>query len=895
MTALVAAQRVIVFVGPSFPTARVRELVPSAEVRPPIRRGDLSTIEAPAVVAMIDGTQDTESVITTREIRTAIARGVRIAGSSSIGALRAVEVPEMVGVGRIYEMYRSSLLQRDDEVAVLFDADSGTALTDALVNIRFAVDAVVRAGTLDGQMGLSIVSAASTLHFHERTYSNILDRAGLAGLKDAQHLVSILRSFDLKREDAQTLLERLTDLGSDTRWSRPYLTNETEDPSRDHDESDPFRMNEAADAPLCIWEFGEQISWNDLFVFLGATGRLDAHVRRVFARMRLDDRNQTEMQDESPLPSVQELFRTTMSEWDWNAADEVYLTLKDLGIGFEDLQAQLQNERVMRRSLLALSGARDDAFMRALRCELFITDLALKREAMRLGSLQVLAQAAPGAPALGETELHDAKRALLCERPELTWEGLLSESGLHDVDTRGIVALVASARRVGGAIIDAMKNAPTSEGTASAEAILLPLATHANGPSSRSMGDVAASVTARRLGDVIGVTRVARLGELGRFGMHVAAAYRPSTWSSTIGSGKSESLEGAVIGALMEELEKYCQEHFVPDLVVSAPFLDIGPERAVDPRQCALPFDSSYAATASIDWSWMLDLVTAKRVLVPTALLSMRRERNDVLYSPRRGARVFNTNGLASSFTITEALVHALCERVERHAVKLAEQAVSNPGEMGGPSRWPFTFIDLERCPESTRTIVSGIRRAGYEARAMDITCEVGVPTFSVRLFRPSAIHGIAGKYGSGSCAHPDPEHAMNRALLEAVQTCISALSGAREDVGVQARSLGRHERPRPLSRGDAYWIRPHVPKKPLSNVIGLAAPNARDELEFIVRRITAAGFDRVLYRDLSRDETAPAHVVRAFVPGMEDTNPFHTGLRARALMVQDLLQQHEW
>jgi len=292
----------------------------------------------------------------------------------------------------------------------------------------------------------------------------------------------------------------------------------------------------------------------------------------------------------------------------------------------------------------------------------------------------------------------------------------------------------------------------------------------------------------------------------------------------------------------------------------------------------------------------MTDLVSGAAFLVPKTIVSFRRTKNDILYSARRGCKVFSSNGLASAFTLTEALVHALSERIERHAVKLGEQAVSNPGDLPGAGRFPFTFIDLKTCAASTQRILEGIRTAGYEARVMNITSEIAVPTFSVRIFRPGAgVHGLEERYSAGACTHPSAELAINRALLEAVQTRVASVSGAREDFSVKARSLGRHQRPRPVSRGDAYWIRPNVPKKPLASVAGKIGRDAREDLEFIVQRLVAAGFDRVLYCDLSREEIAPARVVRAFIPGMEDTNPFHTGMRARALMVQELLGRNEW
>ncbi|RYD65608.1 MAG: hypothetical protein EOP83_07015, partial [Verrucomicrobiaceae bacterium] len=115
----IAAARTFVFVGPSLSPALARELLPLAEIRGPIRRGDLDAIDAPAVVAIIDGIFDSSHAVSPREIRTAVSRGIKVLGASSMGALRAAEIPQMLGVGRVYGMYRDGVIDRDDEVAVL--------------------------------------------------------------------------------------------------------------------------------------------------------------------------------------------------------------------------------------------------------------------------------------------------------------------------------------------------------------------------------------------------------------------------------------------------------------------------------------------------------------------------------------------------------------------------------------------------------------------------------------------------------------------------------------------------------------------------------------------------------------------------------------------------------
>ncbi|RYG16432.1 hypothetical protein EON82_25015, partial [bacterium] len=296
----------------------------------------------------------------------------------------------------------------------------------------------------------------------------------------------------------------------------------------------------------------------------------------------------------------------------------------------------------------------------------------------------------------------------------------------------------------------------------------------------------------------------------------------------------------------MEELEKYCQELFVPDVLEVSPFRayrDRAKLDVVDPTELALPYDSLYSDSLPIGWTWINDLVTERRVALPSSLLVSGREKNDILFSARRGRKLFSSNGLAGSFSLTEAILHALCEKIERHAVKLAEQEISNPGRVVGANQPEFTFVDLATGSERTMRLVDAVREAGFEIRALDITSEVRVPTFVVRIMRTNRLHGLEDLYASGSCAHTNAELALNRAILEAVQTRVTSISGAREDLGVKARSLGRHERPRPLSKGDAFWIRPHVPKKPFATVVDCKASSAREALEFAVRRVTEAGF----------------------------------------------------
>lgn len=166
--------------------------------------------------------------------------------------------------------------------------------------------------------------------------------------------------------------------------------------------------------------------------------------------------------------------------------------------------------------------------------------------------------------------------------------------------------------------------------------------------------------------------------------------------------------------------------------------------------------------------------------------------------------------------------------------------------------------------------------------RVLDITSEVEVPTFMVTVWR-----GLDRAEGYGT--HPDPGTAVEMALLEAAQSIACSVAGGREDLTIRARSLGRHERPRPIAHEDAwFWLDPDVITAPLPR--GHTGDDVLDDLRWTLRRVADAGVAHVPVLDLSRPETAPGHVVRVIVPGLESNNPFATGERARLTLLRDLL-----
>ena len=129
-----------VFIGPSL----VRSEIEAAGVvcLPPVALGDVYRVaqSKPRAIGIVDGYFEGVPSVWHKEILWAMAQGIHVFGSASMGALRAAELHAfgMRGVGRIFEWYCDGTLEDDDEVAVLHGpAEAGyVALSEPMVNIR---------------------------------------------------------------------------------------------------------------------------------------------------------------------------------------------------------------------------------------------------------------------------------------------------------------------------------------------------------------------------------------------------------------------------------------------------------------------------------------------------------------------------------------------------------------------------------------------------------------------------------------------------------------------------------------------------------------------------------------------------------------------------------------
>ena len=167
-------------------------------------------------VGIVDGYFGNTPSVWHKEILYAISQGVEVVGAASMGALRAAELCQfgMVGIGRIFRLFRMGLWTDDDEVAVLHaTAELGyRPLSDTMANIRFTLRRLRRRGFAPREVETELLSRMKARHFSKRTREELgFEAATLVGQQDAPRLMDDFEReyVDVKADDAQTLVAYL--------------------------------------------------------------------------------------------------------------------------------------------------------------------------------------------------------------------------------------------------------------------------------------------------------------------------------------------------------------------------------------------------------------------------------------------------------------------------------------------------------------------------------------------------------------------------------------------------------------------------------------------------------------------------------------------------------------
>jgi hypothetical protein len=207
----------VIFLGPSLSREKARKIL-DADYRLPAKKGDLLQLilKEVNIVGLVDGYFLQDYPPTPIEVYNLVRkRNVKVFGSSSLGALRAVELGKygMIGIGKIFRLFRDGILESDDEVAVTF-TDYTNYKSEALIDIRYNLFLAQKYNIIDNSTGRSILKVSKQTYFPYRTYEDILDKCK-SKYPEINSKIESFRDYilnnrkSLKERDAVRLLKHI--------------------------------------------------------------------------------------------------------------------------------------------------------------------------------------------------------------------------------------------------------------------------------------------------------------------------------------------------------------------------------------------------------------------------------------------------------------------------------------------------------------------------------------------------------------------------------------------------------------------------------------------------------------------------------------------------------------
>jgi ribosomal protein S12 methylthiotransferase accessory factor len=370
----------------------------------------------------------------------------------------------------------------------------------------------------------------------------------------------------------------------------------------------------------------------------------------------------------------------------------------------------------------------------------------------------------------------------------------------------------------------------------------------------------------------LGVTRLANMTGLDWIGIPVYNAIRPNSRSLAVSQGKGVSPVAAKVSALMESVEYWHAEHVVLPLR-SESYQQLAREtNVVDVHRLPLrggldsmsdgvretPARATIRPDLPLLWVDALDLQADRPIMLPFEMVSL----NKVGINYAQNTFRMDSNGLASGNCRAEAIVHGICELVERDALTLWWQDVQRPSDVAADLLDPSS-VDDQAC----RELLERLGAAGLDTAVWDVTSDIGIPVYQCCVLERAERVGwrpFGASWGYG--AHPATAVALARALTEAAQSRITMIAGSRDD-NFPSQYRTQHDPARLASIRQLFFGAPgHAHFRGRA---GVDLDTVDGDLATMLGLLRTAGLDSVVVADLTRPEIG-IPTVKVVIPDLE-------------------------
>lgn len=275
--------------------------------------------------------------------------------------------------------------------------------------------------------------------------------------------------------------------------------------------------------------------------------------------------------------------------------------------------------------------------------------------------------------------------------------------------------------------------------------------------------------------------------------------------------------------------------------------------KTVDCKQLTRLSGSRFREDLEIPWIKSLEIRNEEEAWLPFESVHTDFSR------PRHagsGCFLCSSTGLASGNHLLEAIIHGICEVIERDAMTL--WGFSSPASRAA-TRIAIKSVDSPLIAEC----VEKIARAGLELSLSDITSEFGVAAVHASITDPD--YGEPGHMlvAAGSGCHPCRDIAVLRAVTEAAQSRLTVIAGVRDNLRQSDFVLSKADESPHVSERS----RQERATRNYKDISNHTADNFQDTLQWLMERLDHYP---VFVVDLSRRDFG-VPVVRVVIPGLED------------------------
>jgi YcaO-like protein with predicted kinase domain len=379
-----------------------------------------------------------------------------------------------------------------------------------------------------------------------------------------------------------------------------------------------------------------------------------------------------------------------------------------------------------------------------------------------------------------------------------------------------------------------------------------------------------------------GITRLANVTGLDTIGIPVWTVVRPLGRSLSVSQGKGVTHELATVSGIMESVEVFYAEQRRPPPTIRDLFECDRDSSFISPYRLTIRSDADASEGKPIPWLKGEDLFDASQKWIPAELF-------DLDFSKRRAQPVFLTssNGLASGNTRIEAIVHGLCEVVERDQASFwsveQDQLKSNMNRR--------VIIQSIKDPVC-QPLVEKCLSAELEIFIWHVTINIDIPVFMCTIV-DRRNNTPYPQQATGSGCHPIATIALARAISEAAQSRLTHISGLREDL---TWSRYREEFLCETDKNRAALAR--MSDQPATVDFGKLCSasdkmplDMRSMLQEILKRLGKANLRSAIVVDLAQNEIFS--VVFVCVPDLEYKTPKARALYTPGSRMREYLKQH--